>query len=85
MCVLFHCSKYLPRPKLNSIFIKQCLQLIADKFPNSPRVDCLIGIRMEATEPPETALKYYADILEADSANVVRTFIYASFVRLPSL
>ncbi|KAG1793072.1 TPR-like protein [Suillus plorans] len=48
----------------------QCLQLIADNFPNSPRVDCLIGIRMEATEPPETALKYYADILEADSANV---------------
>jgi len=47
----------------------QCLQLIADKFPNSPRVDCLTGIRMEATEPPETALKYYADILEADSAN----------------
>ncbi|KAJ8589780.1 TPR-like protein [Rhizopogon salebrosus TDB-379] len=47
----------------------QCLQLIADKFPNSPRVDCLTGIRMEATEPPEIALKYYADILEADSAN----------------
>ncbi|OAX34477.1 TPR-like protein [Rhizopogon vinicolor AM-OR11-026] len=47
----------------------QCLQLIADKFPNSPRVDCLTGIRIEATEPPETALKYYADILEADSAN----------------
>lgn len=48
----------------------QCLQLIADKFPNSPRVDCLIGIRMEATEPPETALKYYGEILETDSANV---------------
>jgi hypothetical protein len=27
---------------------------------------------MEATEPPEIALKYYADILEADSANAVR-------------
>jgi hypothetical protein len=40
---------------------------------------------MEATEPPETALKYYADILEADSANVVRDFIYVSFVRLLSL
>jgi hypothetical protein len=51
---------------------QQCLQLIADKFPNSPRVDCLTGIRMEATEPPEIALKYYADILEADSANAVR-------------
>lgn len=40
---------------------------------------------MEATEPPETALKYYADILEADSANVVRAFIYVSFVCLLSL
>jgi len=28
---------------------------------------------MEATEPPETALKYYTDILEADPANAVRT------------
>ncbi|KAG2035976.1 hypothetical protein BDR03DRAFT_474723 [Suillus americanus] len=63
----------------------QCLQLVADKFPNSPRVDCLIGIRMEATEPPETALKYYADILEADSANVVRAFVYVPVVRLLSL
>jgi hypothetical protein len=27
---------------------------------------------MEATESPEIALKYYADILEADSANAVR-------------
>ncbi|KIJ64762.1 hypothetical protein HYDPIDRAFT_111357 [Hydnomerulius pinastri MD-312] len=47
----------------------QCLQLLSDKFPGSPRVDCLAGIRMEATEPPEVALKYYAELLEADSAN----------------
>jgi hypothetical protein len=40
---------------------------------------------MEATEPPEIALKYYGEILEADSANIVRTFIYVSFVRLLSL
>ncbi|KAG2135273.1 hypothetical protein DEU56DRAFT_913387 [Suillus clintonianus] len=49
----------------------QCLHLIVDKFSNSPRVDCLVGIRTEATEPPETALKYYADILETVSANNV--------------
>ncbi|KAF9232638.1 TPR-like protein [Melanogaster broomeanus] len=47
----------------------QCLQLLSDKFPGSPRVDCITGIRMEVTEPPEIALKYYAELLEADSAN----------------
>ncbi|KAH7883071.1 TPR-like protein [Phlebopus sp. FC_14] len=49
----------------------QCLQLLSDKFPGSPRVECLVGIRMEATESSETALKYYGELLEADSANAV--------------
>lgn len=35
-------------------------------------MDCLTGIRMEATEPPETALQYYDKLLEVDSANAVR-------------
>jgi hypothetical protein len=65
---------HLPLPITLTRSTQQCLQLIADKFPNSPRVDCLTGIRMEATESPETALKYYADILEADSANAVRAY-----------
>ncbi|KIK93007.1 hypothetical protein PAXRUDRAFT_829416 [Paxillus rubicundulus Ve08.2h10] len=47
----------------------QCLQSLTDKFPGSPRVDCIRGIRVEATEPPEVALKYYGELLEADSAN----------------
>ncbi|KAH7922113.1 TPR-like protein [Leucogyrophana mollusca] len=46
-----------------------CLQLLSDKFPGSPRVECLTGIRLEAASPPETALKYYSELLEADSAN----------------
>ncbi|KAH9947749.1 TPR-like protein [Amylocystis lapponica] len=44
----------------------RCLQLLADKFPGSSRVDVLTGIRMEATESPETALKFYDELLEAD-------------------
>lgn len=48
----------------------QCLQRLSDKFPQSPRVDCLAGIRLEASEPPETALKYYSELLEADPTNV---------------
>jgi len=48
---------------------------LSDKFPGSPRVECLTGIRIEATEPPETAMKYYEELLEADSANGVSNFI----------
>lgn len=48
----------------------QCLRRLSDKFPQSPRVDCLAGIRLEASEPPETALKYYSELLEADPTNV---------------
>lgn len=52
-------------------FQQECLKLISDRFPNSPRVDCLTGIRMEATERPEIALRYYEELLEADSSNSV--------------
>ncbi|KAI6041501.1 TPR-like protein [Pisolithus marmoratus] len=48
----------------------QCLRQLSDRFPQSPRVDCLAGIRLEASEPPETALKYYSERLEADPTNV---------------
>jgi len=47
----------------------RCLQALADKFPGSPRVDCLTGMRMEATESPDICIKYYDDLLEADPSN----------------
>ncbi|KZT63519.1 TPR-like protein [Daedalea quercina L-15889] len=47
----------------------QCLQLILDKFPGSPRADVLQGLRMEATEPLDVALKFYSELLEADETN----------------
>ncbi|KAF9029501.1 TPR-like protein [Hymenopellis radicata] len=47
----------------------KCLQRLLDKFPASPRVEVLTGIRMEASESPATVLKFYDDLLEADSAN----------------
>ncbi|KAF5384180.1 hypothetical protein D9615_003369 [Tricholomella constricta] len=47
----------------------ECLKQLAEKFPRSPRVDVLTGIRMEATESPETVLQYYGELLEEDSAN----------------
>ncbi|KAF8892991.1 TPR-like protein [Infundibulicybe gibba] len=48
----------------------QCLKQLTDKFPDSPRVDVLTGIRIEASETPTTALQYYNKLLEADSANM---------------
>ncbi|KAL0946209.1 hypothetical protein HGRIS_012468 [Hohenbuehelia grisea] len=47
----------------------RCLEQLAEKFPASPRVDVLVGIRMEATEPFDTVMNYYAEVLDADSAN----------------
>ncbi|KAF8803377.1 tetratricopeptide repeat domain 35 [Phlegmacium glaucopus] len=47
----------------------QCLKQLGEKFPNSPRVDVLAGIRMEATESPALVLTYYDELLRADSAN----------------
>ncbi|KAF7341973.1 TPR-REGION domain-containing protein [Mycena venus] len=47
----------------------QCLKQLADRFPESPRVDVLTGIRMEATESADVVLQYYAQLLDADSAN----------------
>jgi len=47
----------------------QCLKQLAQRFPDSPRVDVLTGIRMEATESPDVVLQYYAQLLDADSAN----------------
>ncbi|KAL7284623.1 hypothetical protein ACG7TL_001919 [Trametes sanguinea] len=53
---------------VRTFIYSQCLKILADKFPDSPRVDVLTGIRMEATESPEVVLKYYDELLEEDSS-----------------
>lgn len=45
---------------------------MTDKFPGSPRMGALTGIRIEASEGLEVALKYYEDALQEDPINVVR-------------
>ncbi|KAJ7291138.1 hypothetical protein C8J57DRAFT_1429703 [Mycena rebaudengoi] len=47
----------------------QSLKQLSNRFPKSPRVEVLTGIRMEATESPEVVLQYYAELLDADPAN----------------
>lgn len=43
-------------------------------------MDCLAGIRVEATETPEHALGFYDDVLQADPANAV-----SIMMRLPEI
>ncbi|KAF8624675.1 hypothetical protein AX17_007006 [Amanita inopinata Kibby_2008] len=47
----------------------QCLQHLAYKFPGSPRIQVLQGIRMEATESPDVVLQFYDKLLGEDSTN----------------
>ncbi|KAL5478395.1 OCA3 [Sanghuangporus weigelae] len=47
----------------------ECIELLKQRFPGSLRVDVLIGIRKEASSPPEAVLEYYDGLLEADESN----------------
>jgi tetratricopeptide (TPR) repeat protein len=49
----------------------ECIHLLLGKFPESPRVDVLAGIRMEASESPAMALAYYDGLLETDPSSAV--------------
>nr|GAT43275.1 predicted protein [Mycena chlorophos] len=47
----------------------ECLKQLSQRFPDSPRVEILTGIRMEATESPDVALQFYNSLLQTDSSN----------------
>lgn len=47
----------------------RCIKHLQDMFPDSPRVDCLTGIRLEATESPDVALAFYNNSLQSDPSN----------------
>lgn len=53
--------------------VQRCIKHLVDKFGDSPRVEVLSGIRIEATEKPETAVEYYNKLLENDPTNSVST------------
>lgn len=48
----------------------ECIEALTEKFPGSPRVDILVGIRKEASLPAEVALAYYEGLLAADETHV---------------
>jgi len=63
-----------PIPVLQCTYIRheqECLEELAKTFPESPRVNVLTGIRMEASESPEVVLKFYDEQLTEDSSNAV--------------
>lgn len=65
--------------------LQECIKRLAEKFPASPRVDCLQGIFLEGTQSPQLALKYYGKLLETDPANAVSLSCPSIFVRGSSI
>lgn len=45
-----------------------------EEFPDSPRVQCLRGMRIEADCKPGEALNFYEAALREDDTNAVRFF-----------
>jgi hypothetical protein len=68
------CVSYLA--SLTSSSKQVCISELIKRFPESPRVDCLHGLRIEAGGRLEDALKFYNIILEADESNAVRSISY---------
>ncbi|KAL1948519.1 hypothetical protein VTO73DRAFT_12594 [Trametes versicolor] len=52
----------------NTEVADRCIRILSDKFPDSPRVHILTGIRLEATEKTEAVLRYYDELLEENSS-----------------
>ncbi|CAG8469305.1 6999_t:CDS:2 [Acaulospora morrowiae] len=52
---------------------KTCLENLEKRFPNSPRVKILEGMKLEAEEKLDDALKLYDEILEEDDSNIAAT------------
>ena len=57
---------------LTCSLVQECIAALSTKFTDSPRLQCLVGIRKEASEPVESVLKYYDGLLEEDESNAVR-------------
>jgi hypothetical protein len=61
-------SHALVSPKLT---MQEQLDLLARRFPDSPRVDILKGLRLEAENDLQGAQKVYSALLAKDETNVV--------------
>lgn len=62
---------------------QDCIERLDDRFPDSPRVLVLQGMRREAAGKFEDALKLYDLILEQDETNAVST-PFMSWCRVPT-
>jgi hypothetical protein len=59
--------------------LQECLEELAKNFPDSPRVNVLTGIRMEASEPADIVLKFYNEQLKEEAANAVSASYHVVF------
>lgn len=46
--------------------------MLGEKFPDSPRMDVLNGIRIEASQTVNVILAYYDEVMKASPSNGVR-------------
>jgi tetratricopeptide (TPR) repeat protein len=47
----------------------ECLRALGEKFPDSPRMDVLNGIRIEASQTVNIILAYYDEVMKASPSN----------------
>jgi hypothetical protein len=53
---------------------QKAIQLLSERFPDSPRILVLSGILLESTKGPDIALEYYRSLIKDDAVNAVRNF-----------
>ena len=63
------------------IIIKTCLERLEKRFPQSPRVELLLGMKYEAEKKLDQALTIYENILNQDETNMV-LYIYCCYKHL---
>lgn len=59
----------------NLAWVQECLALLTARFPGSPRVRVLEGIRKEASLPAEAMVEYYDALIGDEEVNAVRPSI----------
>jgi len=68
----------------NTFVIKTCLERLEKRFPKSPRVELLLGMKYEAEKKLDQALSIYENILNADETNMV-LYIYCCYKHLAQI
>lgn len=64
---------------IQRMFSKTCMERLEKRFPKSPRVKILQGMKLEAADRLDEALELYDEILKNDDSNIVgKNFFFLS-------